>query len=362
MAGRSVRISPRGPARPGAPLAVADVDGSPLWFRSGSPLRPSVEAFASAALPSSLLTDRPLELDRPVSATWLTGARAIGDVMHEWWGFHRVDPAVAAIVPDDDAAQRAPAAAPAAAPTRRVALCFSGGVDSFHALLTEPGVSVLVSALGFDIPLADRTRWRAWRRSLDAIGRNTGVRVVTVATNVRTHPFASLAPWPMSHGGALAALGHLLTPGVDELLVSASYPRAMPDARWGSHWRLDHHWSSGSLRVRHVGADLWRAEKLAAIADHQLVRDHLRVCWELTSAGLNCGTCEKCVRTQLVLARLGCLDAFTVFPRRPLGESIDRLPRLRNPDLADVYAGFAADAAPPVRAAVDRLLQRSEAP
>lgn len=360
MVGRPVRISPRGPARPGRPVVVADVDGSPLWFRSRTPLRPAVEAFASAALPSSLLADRPLELVRPVSGTWLTGARAVGEVMHEWWGFHRPDPAVAGVVPDDAHGARHGArhGAPHGAPT---ALCFSGGVDSFHALLTEPDVSVLVSALGFDIPLHDRARWAAWRRSLDAVRRHTGLRVVTVASNVRTHPFTSQAPWPMSHGAALAALGHVLAPAIGELLVSASYPRALPDARWGSHWRLDHHWSSGALRVRHVGAELWRAEKLAAIADHPLVRGHLRVCWELTTPDLNCGTCEKCLRTQLVLARLGVLDAFTVFPSRPLGESIDRLPRLRNPDLTEVYAGFAADAAPPVRAAVHRLLQRSEA-
>lgn len=352
MAGRSVRISPRGPARPDRPLVVADVDGSPLWFRSRTRLRPAVEAFASAALPASLLADRPLELDRPVSASWLAGARAVGDVMHEWWGFHRVDPAVPAVVPD---------AVPAA--TRRpVALCFSGGVDSFHALLTTSDVAVLVSALGFDIPLADRSRWSAWRRSLDAVGRHTGTRVVTVATNVREHPFASQAPWPMSHGGALAALGHVLTPHIGELRIAASYPRALPDARWGSHWRLDDYWSSGTLRVRHVGAEHWRADKLAAIADHPLVRRHLRVCWENTTGDLNCGRCEKCVRTQLVLARLGVLDAFTVFPARPLHEAIDRLSRLPNPDLAEVYAGVAADAAPPVRAAVGRLLQRSEAP
>lgn len=331
---------------------AADVDGHRLWFRSRTPLRNSVEAYASAAWPSALLAGRDLELDRPVSAQWLQGARQIGEVAHEWWGWHRVEVHVPAVVRDVGiSGPRAPG----------VGLCFSGGVDSFHSLLAEQArVTVLVSALGFDIPLDDRARWRQWHDWLTAIGRATGTRVVTIATNVRTHPFASLAPWPMSHGGALAALGHLLSDSIGELIVSASYPRVMTEAKWGSHWRLDPHWSSGRLQVRHVGAELWRAEKLAAIADNLVVQRHLRVCWENTTPDLNCGICEKCIRTQVVLDRLGLLGRFTVFPAGALPDSIDRLPALRNPDLMEVYEGFRADAAPTVRAALVRLLARSE--
>lgn len=331
---------------------AADVDGHRLWFRSRAPLRNSVEAYASAAWPSALLAGRDLELDRPVSAQWLQGARQIGEVAHEWWGWHRVEAHVPAVVMDVGVPRlRAPG----------VGLCFSGGVDSFHSLLAEQDrVTVLVGALGFDIPLDDRARWRQWRDSLTAIGRATGTRVVTIATNVRTHPFTGLAPWPMSHGGALAALGHLLRDSIGELIVSASYPRVMTEAKWGSHWRLDPHWSSGRLQVRHIGADLWRAEKLAVIADNPVVQRHLRVCWVNTTPDLNCGICEKCIRTQVVLDRLGLLGRFTVFPGNALPDSIDRLPALRNPDLIEVYEGFRADAAPALRAALVRLLARSE--
>jgi hypothetical protein len=110
----------------------------------------------------------------------------------------------------------------------------------------------------------------------------------------------------------MAAAGHALASSIGHLLIAASYPYALETA-WGSHWKLDPLWSSARLRVHHCGAHLWRTQKLQAIMDHPLVQRHLRVCWEHRSPAMNCGRCEKCLRTQIILARAGRLERFAVF-------------------------------------------------
>ena len=68
-----------------------------------------------------------------------------------------------------------------------------------------------------------------------------------------------------------------------------------------------------------------RAGKLEMMADSPLVQKHLRVCFSIpefdphTGSIINCGECEKCVRTLVGLIILGKLEKFTAFPRlRPL--------------------------------------------
>jgi hypothetical protein len=213
-------------------------------------------------------------------------------------------------------------------------------VDSFHTLLRgRDRVQVLVFVEGYDIPCADTVRARAAEISCRQVAAELGLPVVVVRTNLRQHRAARHADWGQVHGGALAAVGHLLTHRVDRLLISASYPRAF-DRPWGSHWALDPCWSSSRLTVAHVGEEKWRAEKLAALRHEPIVRRHLRVCWENLTASGNCGRCEKCLRTMLALEAHGCLADFPVFPPSPaLAAGLAKIPRLK-PDLVPVYSGF----------------------
>ena len=203
-----------------------------------------------------------------------------------------------------------------------------------------------------------------------------GLAAVLIRTNLREHPLwrrkrwawrrwrwrrLRVARWERVHGGALAAAGHLLRPALRELRIAASYPLAF-DRPFGSHWRLDPLWSSRALRVAHVGAEKWRTQKLLDLADEPLVRRHLRVCWRNLAPAGNCGRCEKCIRTMLILEGAGRLDRFPVFPSPAgLAREIDRLPSLGT-DLMPVYRAFLATGlSRPVRDATVRLLQRGGA-
>src|SRR5574338_435734 len=57
---------------------------------------------------------------------------------------------------------------------------FTGGVDSFHALLTNlETVKALIFVQGFDIPLTDQARLDATARLLDHVARACNLRVLT---------------------------------------------------------------------------------------------------------------------------------------------------------------------------------------
>src|SRR5215210_6660126 len=75
----------------------ADVGGEPLWFESPDVvLRPSPEAFGCALLVAALHGGRSLTIGGGVSASWLSNAARLLDVLQEWWGYPRLMPIAAA--------------------------------------------------------------------------------------------------------------------------------------------------------------------------------------------------------------------------------------------------------------------------
>jgi hypothetical protein len=357
---REVRVSGIETARlDGACRVVrADVDGAELWFESDdAELAPAPEAFGSALLLPALHLGARLHLDATVDRTWLHNTAKIASTLHRWWRYAERPPRVA---DTEDAPARPATGSVAAAPNARTALCFSGGVDSFHALLKgEENPGVLVSVWGFDIPLDDATRWAAFERSAREVADAVGARLITVRTNLRDLALVNGPAWERAHGGALAGLAHLLQGDVDRLLVSSSIPYHWKRP-WGSHWELDPHWSSSRARVVHVGARLRRTDKLPEIADEPLVQEHLRVCWENRVPVGNCLYCEKCLRTELRLAMAGALGSFPGFRcGTPLAERLDAIPVGVGRGRTYRAALRSGSMPPDVEGALRRLLRRT---
>ncbi len=344
---------PRALATATGSRVTARIGGTDVWFESPDVvLRPSVEAFVAAFLIPSLGLRRRLDVSVHACPDFVANTRQVVELVHQWWRYPKLYPVYPSTI-GSTAGSRPP----------RSALFFTGGVDSFHSLLAlGRHIDDLVFVHGFDVQLTDTARADACERMLRDVTGSTGQRVIRVRTNLRQHPVLASLHWGRTHGGALAAVGHLLSGHVTSVLVSSSNPLGHQPG-WGSHWALDHHWSSGALRVEHVGAECSRNQKLSAIARHPLVRKHLRVCWENRDAKLNCGRCEKCLRTQLGLLALGEISGSMVFDQRvPLADRLGRLARIKDPVLFPMYQqmiemGLPAD----VEAAVIRLLRRSRA-
>jgi hypothetical protein len=337
--------------REGEARVAAEVDGRTLWFASrDAELTPSPEAFASALLVPAATRGVPIELDAPVDPTWLANVPGIQAILEEWWGL----PGTRIEAPSVER--------PTSVPSRDRAQCFSGGVDSWFSLLeAEEPPRVLLFVHGFDVPLEDQARLEAFLPGFREIAEAFGARPVVVRTNLRAHPTLRSADWERMHGGALAAVGHTLVHEIESLLIPPSYPYHAPRP-WGTSWRLDPLWSSRHLAVLHGNAPMRRTGKVHAIAHHPLARKHLRVCWENRAPVGNCSRCAKCVRTMLNLETCGHLvDCEAFDSSRPLDQLLDGIPRVLPRQIPAWHEALEHVTHPSQRAAIERLIARSNA-
>lgn len=326
----------------------AVVDGRRVWFSSSdATLTPAPEALGSALLVPALAAGRLLHAG-DACAQWAAHLPALTAAFRDLW---YPDAPGAVALPHANDRQTAAG----------TALCFSGGADSFHSLLAGGHrVDTLVFAVGYDVKLRERHRAAMVERAVRLVAAEFGIRAVVIRTNLKRHPLVRATPWLRAFGGAIAALGHLLQDSVGTLLTSSDgLGSASPET--SSHPETDPLFGSAALEVVHVAPTTTRLEKLRILAGEPLAHRHLRVCWKNVGRDLNCGVCEKCIRTMLALEACGALEKFSVFPRRgTLADAVDALPPLE-PLLVDFFRDVLGHGLPTTTAAaVRRLLERSE--
>lgn len=210
--------------------------------------------------------------------------------------------------------------------TARSGMLFSGGIDSLAALRLNrlgyspehPGyVRDCLMIHGFDIGgvQARGMKYPVFDRAMEAIGtiaRNADVTEIPVYTNIR-HLYDDRELWLNSFFGAvLAAVAHAFSSRLDLFFIASSYdlPNLVP---CGSHPLLDPEYSSSEMRIRHRDVALTRIEKLRIVSEWDAGFQNFRVCLANVPDRLNCGRCEKCVRTMTGLVALGVLDKTRAF-------------------------------------------------
>jgi hypothetical protein len=203
----------------------------------------------------------------------------------------------------------------------------SGGVDSLATLRANRlnyaadhpySIADCLIVHGFDIggreALGDETGF--FDRTLAAltpIAQAAGVHLIPVATNIR-HLDDDVTFWMYEfHGAALAAVAHAVCRRINRVCIAGTMhvPFLEP---WGSHPALDSNYSTVDLQVEHDGLAMSRLEKVRLIAEWDVALRDLRVCTMNPAEGLNCGRCEKCLRTMLELLACGKLDQTSAFP------------------------------------------------
>jgi hypothetical protein len=370
---------------------TAIIDKQEVYFESAAPLAMAAEAFLGAFLFPAMSRGMNLRIAAPVCPDWLRNIETARSIAQQWWEYSGGE-----IFHDGEErhVQRP-----------ECGLFFSGGVDSFFSLQCEQQrLSHLIYVEGYDVSLNDPARLERvleWNR---AVAEETGKKLITVRTNLRQHRLFRSINWEIAYGAALGTMAHLLREVCGTFLVSAAYSilENYPfgthpefDPLWssstvrtihyggdrtrrqktaaiasyvpaqkylhafGSHPELDPLWSSSAVRIVHYGGDRTRRQKTAAIASYVPAQRYLRVCWENRSPELNCGECEKCVRTQVELLTTGDLERITTFPNGSLSERIDRLSRLEKHLLFFYEEMIDHIDAPDVRQAIDALLVRS---
>lgn len=303
---------------------AATIAGQSVFFESTTPLGGAVEAFASAFLIPAMHSRLPVELRAPCCSVWRENLEQIQELASNWWQFGRVP--VSAGTQNSDRRPRLASDSALNKSTGRTGLFFTAGVDSFYSLLqSASSVDGLIFVEGFDIPRQDVKRLKMVSNLQAIVSAELGLPVVTIRTNLREHKLFRSVGWPITHGAALAAVGHLLSSIFQSILIASTDV----DGPHGSHASLDSLWSSAQIAFQTHGADVSRLAKARAIAHHSTVLKSLRVCWTNQSRDdLNCGYCEKCLRTQLQL-QAGWESFFEhqqCFPRRDLTRDLEQLP------------------------------------
>jgi hypothetical protein len=282
-----------------------------LWFRCESATAPPAEPALATLLMPAMSRGGSLSLEGPISARLLRNQAEFQAVQRFWssrWPFE--------LPPLREVEVSAPSRqAPGPAEPGRVATFFSGGVDSWAALLANPDVTDLVFARGLDLipgaaqhaALADEVEAR-----LRAAAGELGLPLHVVDTNVRTFS-DQLVRWETYAPSVLAAIGHLLEPLFERVLIAndVEHGRQTP---LGAAWLVDHLWSTEGLEVADWGGRINRTKRLEAIVDHPLVQRTLRVCWENREGAYNCGRCGKCLLTMIALEAIGAREKIHTFP------------------------------------------------
>lgn len=208
----------------------------------------------------------------------------------------------------------------------RAGLVMSGGMDSLAALrLNQLRYSIDHPARikecfflhGFDIGgVVERgMKYHVYERGVGAISnvlQGTGVNLVQVFTNIR-HLCDERALWlDAFYASVLAAMAHAFEGRINMLSIGSSNEIAHlhPCA---SHPLLDPQYSSYGVRILHRDLEISRMEKIKVVSQWEPAFQNFRVCLANVPNDLNCGKCEKCVRTMIELEALGLLHKTKAF-------------------------------------------------
>ena len=275
-------------------------------------------AFAvGVIIPALFFGERRLVLDEAICPRLKEGLETVMTLMHHWTN-GQFQP----LTIDAPLTKRALHEAN----KRHAAIFLSGGMDSLAALKrikdtyapTHPAYpkdALLVH--GFDIGgVVERgAKYPVFERAKAAmapVATDAGLTLIPVYTNIR-HLCDNRDLWLNQFFGAvLAAAVHAFAPRINLAWLASSYdiPHLHP---CGSHPLLDPEYGSTDLQIRHRDVGLSRMEKINIVAGWEAAFQNFRVCLANLPDKLNCGRCEKCVRTMLELEALGLLDKTRAF-------------------------------------------------
>lgn len=302
-----------------------------LWFAAGGEkalFQPGLaDAFVVGLVASAMYQGEDIRVEGPVSTRLAHGLETYRNILNTWWPdkFKCIDIHYEILL--DRREELRP---------EGVGCTFSGGLDSFHAVLQMLpsnlkyngfGITHALMINGFD-QFYDPGRHGVVQKMhgiYQPILKEWGVALQMIDSNMKAFRNAMLPRQEQVHSysSALASCAHALAGLFGRFGVSGhatyAYNQLEPD---GSHAALDHHLSSDQLQVIHTGTSHPRSRKTEMLADFPNVRKSLRVCFGAlmfdpqSGMPVNCCECEKCVRTMVALLIMDKLDQFPTFSKR----------------------------------------------
>jgi hypothetical protein len=356
MSGQPVRVSAprlergREGARLSATIQFDDASWDVYFETPDVELLPSPDPFLALALPAAMRHQRELIMESPVSRRLLASLPQLQTVFVRERSLTPVKVHAAA----DTTLPRAKAAG--------TGLFFSGGVDSYHALVDrETEISHLVFVHGFDIHVEKEELHQVVLPVMQRAAMAFGKPLLRLRTNLRGFTDA-VGDWGFHFfGPAQAAVALALAPAASRFYIAGEKIRS--DFYPASRLELDPLWSTEVSEIIHTGHEVSRFEKLRRIGGDPRIQCGLRVCWENPGGRFNCCECVKCQRNMCALRALGLLEEVTSFDRpldlKRVSERLCLATTLHHDEFCDIAAHLKPENEDPeLLAAVERVLQR----
>ena len=338
-------------ARASARVVWEDAPRAPLELffetdeRGREDLSPEPEAFLTACvLPAIRTGERRILLEDAVCPRLAEGLATAAALLEGWYGGVRGPIPIQAAGGFRAPAPRQPA---------RSALFFTGGIDSSHLLSVNrrqyPRDSLhphsFADGLLVHGNLKAESEDSPWSvRSFAAVGEAAEAAGLTLLP-VRTNLWELLPDLPFvsreSLSSGLAATAHLFRRRWTRVSIATGLDVASEVPR-GTHPMLDPLYGSSAVDIRHDPIRLTRLERLAELAAAPLGVARLVVCLAYPGPPrLNCGECEKCVRTMTQLVAIGRLEEARSFPHHDVSPE-----RIRSVPIGSVEAQYYVEALP----------------
>jgi hypothetical protein len=163
---------------------------------------------------------------------------------------------------------------------------------------------------------------------LQNVVKPDGINLVPVYTNIR-NLFDDSNFWAVRwHGTVLASVGYMLSGKITDVFIPSTND-LQHLAAWGSSPLIDPVFTTTNLRLYHDGLDQTRLDKVRMLSEWPVALENVRVCTKvglIPDGYLNCGVCEKCIRTKLELLACNALDKCSIFASSAISdESISNL-------------------------------------
>lgn len=306
----------------------SDGKHQPLWFRIEGINKPPLELgdpFLAGLLLPCMLEQEDLEIESPVSNSLLINILNVQDIMSNWYPELKKIKIKSPVFYDDHINNN----------RDLIACFFSGGVDSLYTLCSHlKEVTYLILIHGFDISLDDEKLWNKTLQNTRTVAEEMGKKIITIQTNIREvadkrysklwkekHSKKNSSWWPsVLFGSSLASAGLCLQENLDIILISSAGRSREKLLPWGSHPDLDKFWSTEKLKFTHDELEK-RINKIKYLSKYPLFLKNLRVCYSKNIENINCGICEKCIRTIVAMELSGI---------KPSGDTFDKIPDIKN--------------------------------
>ena len=200
--------------------------------------------------------------------------------------------------------------------TKKRGQFFTLGIDSFYTLLCSPKkVDYLLYVDGYDIPLTDKKQLASVHTIINKVAKETGKKAVFIRTNAREVADKIIA-WESFDGAALAMCAYFAGWSFSEVYNNNNWGYDDNKTKYcGMGVHIDPYFSTEYMKLLSCGENETRYEKALALSKSphfNLVLKYARPCWandKKKDGAMNCGICEKCVRTYLSLVAVsGKLD------------------------------------------------------